>query len=49
MSDPNQTNFLVYLVAGLVLGYAHALLDRRLRAAAMRIRVLKSARLMCVS
>lgn len=49
MSDPNQTNLLVTLlglIAGLALGYAHALLDRRLRAAAMRIRDLKSARLM---
>ena len=49
MSDSNQANFLVPLlglVAGLVLGYAHALLDRRLRVAAMRICVLKSARLM---
>jgi|GEM_PF-6020029 len=49
MSDPNQTNFLVPLLglaAGLAFAYAHGLLDRRLRAAAMRIRELKSARLM---
>ena len=49
MSDPNQTNFLVPLIGlatGLAFGYAHGLLDRRLRAVAMRIRVLKSARLM---
>jgi hypothetical protein len=49
MSDPNQTHFLIPLLslaAGLALGYAHGLLDRRLRATTMRIRLLKSALIM---